>query len=383
MNDPSAPTHRSATHAAVKPRLLCVDDEPHVVEGLALQLRKRFQVSTSTSPRAVIEKMKGGESWDAIVSDLRMPDVSGVDLLREVRKLAPGTARILLTGYGDFSSAVAAVNEAAVHRFLTKPCRPDQLSVAIDEALLAVAEATHKEIDLKVGKLATLGTMAGSIGHEVGNLVNALNGSIALVRAQVERGALPTAEEMVILETVKQRIGEHASHLKNLAKPRPMKMERLDLDALVRTAVQLLEVAGILRGLEVRYVPPTSATVHAVVDHSSLEGVVVNLLKNAAEAVNQRAEKEDDFEWSGRLTVVVATAGEHATISVEDNGCGMPPEVQKRVFERFFTTKAPGKGTGLGLAIASQTMKSLGGTISVESEENRFTRFTLTLEAAR
>ena len=381
MNEPAPPLKRSAPHAIHKPRLLCVDDEPHVVEALALQLRKRFLVSTSTSPRAVIEKIKAGESWDAIVSDLRMPDVSGVDLLREVRQLAPSTARILLTGYGDFSSAVAAVNEAAVHRFLTKPCKPDQLTTAIDEALTAVAEATHKEIDAKVGKLATLGTMAGSIGHEVGNLVNALNGSIALVRANVERGTLPSAEEMVVLETVKQRIGEHASHLKNLAKPKPMKLERLDLDELARTAVRLLEVAGILRGLEVRYVPPL-APVHAVVDHSSLEGVVVNLLKNASEAVHERAEKEDDFDWSGRLTVSVTVDGPNATIAVEDNGCGMAPEIRKRVFESFFTTKAPGKGTGLGLSIASQTMKSLGGTIGVESEPNEFTRFTLTMRAA-
>lgn len=375
------PPSRSGLHKAVdKPTLLCVDDEPYVVEGLALQLRKRFFVSTSTNPRAVIEAIRGGQRYDVIVSDLRMPDVSGVDLLREVRAIAPDIARILLTGYGDFSAAVAAVNEAAVHRFLTKPCRPDQITVAIEEALVAVAEAKPKEIDAKVGKLATLGTMAGSIGHEVGNLVNALQGSIALVRAQVEQGKVPTADEMVVLDTVKQRLAEHATHLKHLAKPKPIVIERLDLDELVRTAVRLLEVAGILRGIEVRYVPPTDG-VFAQADRSSLEGVVVNLLKNAAEAVNQRGEKEDDFDWSGRIAVSVAVEDGQAVIRVEDNGCGMPPSVRERVFESFFSTKAPGKGTGLGLAIALQTMKALGGTIAVDSEERSFTRFALALPA--
>lgn len=367
----------TAAVTAPKPRLLCVDDDPNIVDAIALQLRKRFQVSTSTQPVEVLVALASGKvAYDAVVSDLRMPDVSGVELLRKIRIIAPATARILLTGYGDFSSAVAAVNEAAVHRFLTKPCRSDQLVIAIDEALRAVAE-TSKQIDPKICKLATLGTMAGSIGHEVGNLVNALDGSIALVRAQVARGALPTAEEMGNLDTVKSRLADQASQLRSFAKTKPTTIERLDLGEVVRSGVHLLEVAGVLHGVEVTYVPPTKP-VHGHAALSSLEGVVVNLVKNAAEAVAQRGDDEEDFDWSGQITISVDGDEDTGTITVEDNGCGMPPEVQERVFESFFTTKED-KGTGLGLAIASQTMKACGGTISVASEEGGFTRFTLVL----
>ena len=364
--------------AVRRPRLLCVDDDPNVVDAIALQLRKRFQVSTSTQPREVLAALASGEvAYDVVVSDLRMPEVSGVDLLRQIRLLAPATARILLTGYGDFSSAVAAVNEAAVHRFLTKPCRSDQLALAIDEALLAVADTT-RELDPKIGKLATLGTMAGSIGHEVGNLVNALDGSIALVRAQVARGTLPSADEMSILETVKSRLADQANQLRSFARTKPTTLDRVDLDEVVRSGVRLLEIAGILHGVEVSYVPPPRP-VHGYAVLSSLEGVIVNLVKNAAEAVAQRGDEEDDFDWSGRITIAVDGDDDTATIVVEDNGCGMPVEVKARVFESFFTTKPDGKGTGLGLAIASQTMRACGGTISVASEEGVFTRFTLAL----
>jgi len=357
-----------------KPKLLCVDDEPHVVDGLAVHLRKRYEVSTSTRPRDVVDRVRGGERFDVIVSDLRMPDVDGVHLLREIREIAPNTARILLTGYGDFSSAVAAVNEAAVHRFLTKPCRPDLVEKAIEEGLALVAP----KVDGELGKLATLGTMAGSIGHEVGNLVSALSGSIDLVRAHVDRGELPSADEVSVLASVRERLAEHASHLKHLAKPKPMRPEPIDLVALVRTAVRLLEVAGILRGVTVSFDVP--AELVGVADRSSLEGVVVNIVKNAAEAIRERAEAEEfDSPWRGAIRVTVRAASDTmVAIAIEDNGIGMSEATRARVFDQFFSTKAS-KGTGLGLAIAWKTLEEAGGSIAVESELGRFARFSLLL----
>lgn len=367
---------------SAKPRLLCVDDEPNIVEGFAVHFRKRFQVTTASRSPDVITMLEAGSVFDVVVSDLRMPDMDGVQLLREIRRRSPSTARILLTGYGDFNAAVNAVNEAAVHRFLTKPCRPDQLEAAIDEALQAVAATEVGPAVERMGKLATLGGMAGNIGHEVGNLVASLHGSLAMVREQCDRGEAVTAGDLGVLDTIERRLAEHATHLKNLGKPRPQKIEAVDLDVLVREAVKLLQVSGVLRTITVA-VESAPGAIIAQVDRSLFEGAVVNLVKNAAEALRDRAERESlDSPWRPHIDVRLGVTRGRATLAIEDNAGGMSSETRARLFERFFTTKAAGKGTGLGLTIVAQTMSSFGGSVEVDAEYGSFTRFKLVLPCA-
>src|SRR4051812_28411683 len=99
--------------AAGKPRLLLVDDERQGLDGLALHLRRKYEVTARTSGADALEALQA-HTYVAVVSDLRMPSMDGIQLLTEVRSRAPDTTRVLLTGYADVSSAVAAVNEAGV-----------------------------------------------------------------------------------------------------------------------------------------------------------------------------------------------------------------------------------------------------------------------------
>lgn len=118
-----------------KPRILCVDDEPSVLEGLALQLRRLYDVRTATSPKAALEELSRSGPFQAVLSDMRMPGGSGADFLAQVRARWPGTIRLLLTGQADVESAIEAVNEGQVFRFLTKPCPPTALKAAFEAAV--------------------------------------------------------------------------------------------------------------------------------------------------------------------------------------------------------------------------------------------------------
>lgn len=118
-----------------KPRVLCVDDEPHVLEALARLLRDRYDVESAVGGRAGVEKLLTGEPYAVVVTDMRMPDVDGVALLRIARDKVPDTTRVLLTGQADLTSAVAAVNDGNVFRFLLKPCPPEQMRRALDAAV--------------------------------------------------------------------------------------------------------------------------------------------------------------------------------------------------------------------------------------------------------
>jgi CheY-like chemotaxis protein len=117
------------------PSILCVDDEPRVVDGLALHLRRNFQVLTAHGGQSALQLIKEKGAPAVIVSDMRMPGMDGATLLKHVKNLYPETTRILLTGETGRDAAVSAVNEGQIFRFLTKPCPPDQLRAAIDAAV--------------------------------------------------------------------------------------------------------------------------------------------------------------------------------------------------------------------------------------------------------
>lgn len=118
-----------------KPRILCVDDEEAILEGLELSLRKSFRVVSATSGAEGLRRLQEEGPFPVVVSDMRMPGMSGAEFLTQVRLQHPASMRILLTGQADMASAISAVNEGQVFRFLTKPCPARQLLPVLDEAM--------------------------------------------------------------------------------------------------------------------------------------------------------------------------------------------------------------------------------------------------------
>jgi response regulator RpfG family c-di-GMP phosphodiesterase len=139
-----------------KPALLCVDDEPLVLEGLTLHLRRAFTLTTATSGPAGLEILRDKGPFAIVMSDMRMPGMSGAEFLSKVRETYPDTVRVLLTGQSDLPSAIAAVNDGQIFRFLTKPCPPD--------VLLSALGAAVKQHELIIGERVLLEqTLRGSI----------------------------------------------------------------------------------------------------------------------------------------------------------------------------------------------------------------------------
>lgn len=143
-------------------RVLCVDDEPNVLEGLKRSLRRSFNITTALGPQAGLQAMRSGEPFAAIVSDLSMPGMNGVAFFEETRKISPESARILLTGQADLDTAMAAVNRGAIFRFLLKPCAPDVLHQAIADGIEQYNQAVHRSDSPKALEAARLQTLAGT-----------------------------------------------------------------------------------------------------------------------------------------------------------------------------------------------------------------------------
>lgn len=137
-------------------RVLFVDDEENILNGIKRQLRKQYQISTASSGAAALELIKENDEFAVIVSDMRMPEMDGVEFLHRARELSPHSVRVMLTGNADQQTAIDAVNRGAVYRFMTKPC-PVSLLVESVEAALEQYRLIKSEQELLQG------TVNGSI----------------------------------------------------------------------------------------------------------------------------------------------------------------------------------------------------------------------------
>ncbi len=129
---------------ADKDRILFVDDEQSVLDGFRRRYRKEYHVQTATSGSEALQRLSEEKPFSVVVADMRMPEMDGVEFLSKAREKQPDAVRLMLTGYGDLDTAISAVNEGNIFRFLTKPCPDEQLSQALADAVeqyhLVIAE---------------------------------------------------------------------------------------------------------------------------------------------------------------------------------------------------------------------------------------------------
>ena len=172
-----------------RPRVLIVDDEPDLLAGLVRALRsEHFVLITAGSGADALDLLENHGPFAVIVSDLRMPVMDGVELLGRARAVCPDTVRILFTGQPDMEKAIAAVNEGAIFRFITKPCSRVVLALtlkgAVEQHRLITAERVLLEQTLR-GSIKALTDVLGlaspmafgratRLRHSVSGLISAM-----------------------------------------------------------------------------------------------------------------------------------------------------------------------------------------------------------------
>ena len=237
-------------------------------------------------------------------------------------------------------------------------------------------ERTRAQL-LQVERLATLGTLAAGVGHELRNIATVLHSLRTAFGEWAQTGERPDAELLSELGWACDHVATHGQHLMNLGQPGQARVERVDLRDLVSGSLGMLRTAGILRHVKVSFLAPEQP-VWTVVSRTRVEQVLLNLLSNAAHAVEAVRGRPAEV----RVYVSEDESRRLASCRVEDTGVGMSPEVLASIFEPWFTTKPPGRGTGLGLPVVRNLLRELGGELSVESEPDQGSAFTFQLPLA-
>ena len=169
-------------------KILFVDDEANVIQSMKRQLRKRFPMQTALSGDEALRKMKEEGPFAVIVSDMRMPGMNGIELLKKVKNLYPDTVRIMLTGNADQETAIEAVNSGEIFRFLTKPC-----STAVLVPALALAQRHYRLINAEKELLQQ--TLMGSI-TVLSELLSQANPTVFSAGRRIKRYATHAAQKM-------------------------------------------------------------------------------------------------------------------------------------------------------------------------------------------
>ena len=310
-------------------------------------------------------------------------DASGDELGRAVlaacgEAFAVAETRPLVAG-GDLFGSVVML-------FAQERPPPSKLQIAdglIDLAAIALESSTQIEklersyaelrashdVLAKTEKLRALGQMAAGVSHDLKNILNPLSLHLQVADRAIVRGDLDEARESIReMKQVVVRGVETVERLRSYSRQsKEAKTELVDLDRLVREAAGIAKPRMAATGHIQRIVEELHAPPPVLAVAGELVSALVNLIANAIDAAGTKGKT---------ITLRSGVTDGGSFVEIEDDGPGMPPEIEKRAFEPFFTTKGI-DGTGLGLAMVWATVQRYGGTVTLDTVLGRGTRFRL------
>ena len=377
-------------------RVLLVEDNRDQAELIRRALARQnphLDVTVVSDGTACLAAVSRGR-YSIVLLDYSLPGMNGLEVLERLRP--SGVPVVMVTGQGDERVAVEAMKAGAVDyviktsgylaalpTMLHKALKQHELALENgrlyeeaqrrlreSEALLAELRATQEHL-VRGETLRALGELASGAAHHLNNLLAVIMGRVELLLLKAESPALRQPLGVVIRAA---RDGaEVVRRIQQFARTKQVeKLEFVDLNELARDVVEMTMVrwrdTARVQGISIEVVCEPGTIPLAVGHPASLREVITNLVLNAVDAMPS----------GGRIAVRTWADAGTVSLSVADNGIGIPAEILKRAREPFFTTKGL-KSTGLGLSVNSSIVQRHGGEMIIESAEGRGTTVTIRL----
>ncbi|HXU61845.1 MAG TPA: response regulator [Polyangia bacterium] len=382
-------------------RVLMIEDNPDDADFLIRELRRGGYApewKRVLTERELRESLST-RTWDVIISDHSLPEFSAPQAFAVVREMNVDLPFIMVSGTVGEEVAVAAMR-TGVHDFLLKG-HLKRLVGAIEreirEAAVRAEKRTIQEQLLISERMASMGTLAAGVAHEINNPLSVVTGNLHVLRGELEdlsrlvtdaetagnSTALPAEvrprlaalhEAVRDAEEASERVRSIVQDLRVFSRPEDDRREALDIHRVLESSLRMAR--NELRP-RARVVLKFGTVPLVEGNDGRLGQVFLNLIVNAAHAIPEGR--------VGQNAITIQTRGEGSMVVVEisDTGSGIAPEVLPRIFDAFFTTKPIGVGTGLGLAICHRLVTAMNGRIEVESRVGEGTTFRVWLPRAR
>jgi signal transduction histidine kinase len=366
-------------------RVLLVDDEADFRSPISRRLiRRGFLVREAADGLEALRHLQN-EPVDVVVMDVKMPVMGGLETLPRIKEEYPKTEVILLTGQASAADGVIGM-KAGAFDYLSKPVELEHLAGKIKHAFDKIRreDEQSREAEFRVAmesrmssaeRLASLGTLAAGVAHEINNPLAIISESAGWLKSRMakEVGLTPELLDRINLavgkiESSVERAKRITHQLLTFARQSESMVEEFDLAEVAAEVVELTRKTASSADAQVGLSTDTDLT-RIWSDPYQIRQVLINLVTNGLQAV----------ESGGKVEIWVGGDHEQAVVIVEDNGPGIPKENMERIFEPFFSTKAPGQGTGLGLSVSRGIVEKLGGCIEVHSRLGKGSTFRVTI----
>ncbi|MBA2661115.1 MAG: hybrid sensor histidine kinase/response regulator [Bradymonadaceae bacterium] len=399
----------SVTNTSSKGTFLVIDDEPDILDAIARLFRKDYEVLTAQTVAEAWELIES-HNVEVVMTDQRMPKMSGIEFLAELRKTHPHIVRVLFTGYSNISDVIDAINEGHVYRYISKPWKPVELRLFVAQAFEFYRSLRERDELLKQLRLANdlleqqnaLLSAANAelkmldrvknvfmevVSHELNTPIAIVFGYTFLLRKELNDNLSSVASKALAgIDSSAVRLKNISNRIfKMLAEESPsatLDLEWVDLRKFVSSLHD--QIDPFLQKRNQTLETTIAAEARSILaDEDKLNDMCLNLLMNAIkfsyddQAISlEIAPDKDDQEL--------------LTITVRDNGIGIPDEDIAQIFDVFFSTFNSGhhssgqfefgkRGIGLGLSVAKRFAEMHGGYIKVDSQEGRGSLFTVYL----
>jgi len=393
---------------AVPARILVIDDEEAARFGIRKVLEKeRYQVDLADNGQQALQKIREF-SPHVVISDINMPHMDGITLLKEMGRLEAPPPVILITAHGSESVAVQGLR-AGAYDYLAKPFEVEDLRKAVRNAAekqqllesnrryLADLERTLTELKnsqterIQAEKMAALGRLVAGVAHEVNSPLGALSSAIdtfgrayvritELLSSDASQAGRPVAEKAASLKSTLeqtlhvaqeacQRMDSLVRTMRRFANLDHAPLRRADIRDCIESTLALLNHE--LRG-EIRIVKDFGSTANIECYPLELNQLFTCLLMNSIEAIS----------GAGEIRIRTWQTQDRLMIRLADSGRGIAGEDIEKIFDPGFTTKGVGVGTGLGLPTCQKIVEKHRGTIEIESQPGAGTVITLSLPLA-
>ena len=378
--------------------VLIVDDDPALLQALPQTLYLRIagvKVDTCDSAIEAIKRIQEHD-YDAIVSDIKMPGMDGLGLLKKIKELRPETPTLLITGHGEHELAIQALRGEA-YDYIQKPIDRDycvsalrraiqtrQLRRQVAEQQLALelhALSLEQKVQERTMELAMASAAKDEflnvVSHELKTPLSSMKGMVQLLHRQLEREGSDKIRNLQLIERSVHRMEMLVKDLLDISLIETnqllLRLQPSSLSALCQDSLDEF-IAG------THSTPPLTLQVpdepiEVEVDVDRISQVILNLLSNA-------------YKYSPAGSPIIITAErakDECIISVHDKGVGIPAELQPHIFDRFY--RVPGTevqtgssvGLGLGLYISRKIVEQHGGHIEVQSSPEGGSIFSIVL----
>lgn len=344
----------------MKAEILLAEDEKNHLEVLKSMLdSENFSLTGAKDGVEALTELRE-KNFDLLITDVLMPKMNGIELVKESRKIQPNLPVIIITGFADLELAMEALNLGAEGLFRKPPDR-DKLISKIKQCL---EKRRLREALLQTAKMSSLGEWTVAITHELRNILGAIgiSGSILQKFSSSYPECQRCKEPSKLVSDTIERANKTIDYLLNFSRPSG-KRGIINLE-------KFFDSIFILMGDKIKC---QNIVIERKIGDIAIEGVedslnviFLNLITNAIQAMDK----------GGTLKIFARQNGK-VKIEVSDTGCGIPSDIQEKIFDIFFTTKK--KGNGLGLALVKNEVEKIGGEIKLTSEHGKGSTFAVIL----